>query len=232
MIQKTILTIAAHPDDEILGCGATMARLAAEGCEIHILILAEGLTSRQDTRDRKSKLKELSELSQTASLAGKEVGAKTIEVLDFPDNRMDSVDRLDIIKVIEKKIEKIKPQVVFTHNKSDLNIDHRIVCDSVITACRPFPEQTVKEIYFFEVPSSTEWQIGNQAEAAFVPNYFVSIEDEYLQKKMNALKIYSSEMRTFPHSRSIEAVAALAVWRGASIGFKAAEAFSIGRIFV
>ncbi|PJZ61817.1 PIG-L deacetylase family protein [Leptospira adleri] len=230
-MKKTILTIAAHPDDEILGCGATMARLAAEGCEVHILILAEGLTSRQDTRDRKSNLKELSELAQTAVLAGKEVGAKTVEVLDFPDNRMDSIDRLDIIKVIEKKIDEIKPRVIFTHNKNDLNIDHRVVCDSVITACRPLPDQTVKEIYFFEVPSSTEWQIGSSSDL-FLPNYFVAIEDKYLQKKMDALKIYDSEMRAFPHSRSLEAVKALATWRGASVGHNAAEAFSVGRIFV
>ncbi|WP_078126008.1 PIG-L deacetylase family protein [Leptospira alexanderi] len=231
MNKKIILTVAAHPDDEILGCGATMARLSEEGYEIHILILAEGLTSRENTRDRNSKLKELGELSQTASKASEVIGAKSIEVLDFPDNRMDSIDRLDVIKVIERKIQEIRPQIIFTHYKNDLNIDHRVTSDSVITACRPYPKQVVKELYFFEVPSSTEWQVGNQSET-FNPNYFVSINEAQMQKKVDALNIYKSEMREFPHVRSIEAINALVNWRGASIGVNMAEAFVVGRKLV
>ncbi|MBE8398954.1 PIG-L deacetylase family protein [Leptospira borgpetersenii] len=227
-MNKKILTVAAHPDDEILGCGATMARLSEEGYEIHILILAEGLTSRENVRDRNSKLKELGELAQTASKASEVIGAKFIEVLDFPDNRMDSIDRLDIIKVVERKIEEIQPEIIFTHFKNDLNIDHRVTSDAVITACRPYPKQVVKELYFFEVPSNTEWQVGNQSET-FNPNYFVSINETQMKKKINALKVYQSEMREFPHARSIEAINALVNWRGASIGVGMAEAFVVGR---
>ncbi|WP_061221490.1 PIG-L deacetylase family protein [Leptospira borgpetersenii] len=227
-MNKKILTVAAHPDDEILGCGATMARLSEEGYEIHILILAEGLTSRENVRDRNSKLKELGELAQTASKASEVIGAKSIEVLDFPDNRMDSIDRLDIIKVVERKIEEIQPEIIFTHFKNDLNIDHRVTSDAVITACRPYPKQVVKELYFFEVPSNTEWQVGNQSET-FNPNYFVSINETQMKKKINALKVYQSEMREFPHARSIEAINALVNWRGASIGVGMAEAFVVGR---
>ncbi|EMS85319.1 PIG-L deacetylase family protein [Leptospira noguchii] len=228
MDKKIILTVAAHPDDEILGCGATMARLSQEGCEIHILILAEGITSRQNTRDRNSNLNELSELAQIAHTAGKIVGAKSVELFDFPDNRMDSIDRLDIIKVIERKVQEIQPEIIFTHFKYDLNIDHRITSDAVITACRPYPEQVVKELYFFEVSSSTGWQVGNQSEA-FNPNYFVSINETQMKKKIDALKVYRSEMREFPHARSIEAVNALAKWRGASVGVSMAESFMVGR---
>ncbi|EMO29502.1 PIG-L deacetylase family protein [Leptospira noguchii] len=228
MDKKIILTVAAHPDDEILGCGATMARLSQEGCEIHILILAEGITSRKNTRDRNSNLNELSELAQIAHTAGKTVGAKSVELFDFPDNRMDSIDRLDIIKVIERKVQEIQPEIIFTHFKYDLNIDHRITSDAVITACRPYPEQVVKELYFFEVSSSTEWQVGNQSET-FNPNYFVSINETQMKKKIDALKVYRSEMREFPHARSIEAVNAFAKWRGASIGVSMAESFMVGR---
>lgn len=223
---KTILIIAAHPDDEILGCGGTMARLAEEGNEVHILIMAEGLTSRDNTRDRESRKNELSELSLTAKNAGDIVGAKSVELMDFPDNRMDGVDRLDVIKVIERKVEEIQPSVIFTHFANDLNIDHRITNDAVITACRPMPGQIVKEIYFFEVPSSTEWQVGGRI---FTPNYFISLTEGQFLKKRKALEVYKSEMREFPHSRSIEAVEALAKWRGATCGYPFAEAFIVGR---
>ena len=227
-MNKTILTIAAHPDDEILGCGGAMSRFSNEGHTVHILIMAEGLTSRDVNRDRNSKLEELLVLSKTAKLAAKEVGSESVELLDFPDNRMDSVDRLDIVKVIEKKIHEVQPSVVFTHFGNDLNIDHRIANDATVIACRPYPGQIVKELYFFEVASSTEWQVGQNG-FAFHPNYFIELSDKNLEKKINALKIYESEMKDFPHPRSIPAIEALARWRGATIGCNAAEAFMVGR---
>lgn len=224
-MNRSVLVIAAHPDDEILGCGGTMARLVREGNNVHVLILAEGLTSRDAERNRTAKLEELSLLAKTAQLVGHEIGVKSVELLDLPDNRMDSIDRLDIIKLVEEKIKKVRPSVVFTHFGNDLNIDHRITNDAVVTACRPYPGQLVKELYFFEVPSSTEWQIG----FAFYPNYFITLSENDIEKKVNALKIYESEMRIFPHSRSIIALEALAKWRGASIGYNTAEAFMVGR---
>jgi len=230
-MRKTILTIAAHPDDEILGCGGTIARFTEEENEVHILILAEGLTSRDLKRDRIVKTDELSALAKAAKLASEELGVKSLELFDFPDNRMDSIDRLDIIKVIERKIEEVHPHTVFTHFGNDLNIDHRITNDAVVTACRPMPSQVVKELYFFEVSSSTEWQVG-QSGYAFYPNYFVTLSETQIEKKVNALKKYESEMRAFPHARSIEAVRALAKWRGASIGVNLAEAFMVGRLIV
>ncbi|EMO42986.1 N-acetylglucosaminylphosphatidylinositol deacetylase [Leptospira noguchii str. Hook] len=205
-----------------------MARLVREGNRVHVLILAEGLTSRDDKRDRAAKLKELSSLAKTAQRAGQEIGVKSVDLLAFPDNRMDSIDRLDVIKVVERKIEEVQANTIFTHFGNDLNIDHRIANDAVVTACRPYPGQLVKEIYFFEVSSSTEWQIG-QSGFAFYPNYFITLTEGDIEKKINALKIYESEMRAFPHSRSIIALEALAKWRGASMGYNAAEAFMLGR---
>jgi N-acetylglucosamine malate deacetylase 1 len=228
-MKPTILTIAAHPDDEVLGCGGTMARFAEEGHEVHVLILAEGLTSRDDTRDRDSKLGELSLLATTAKEANILLGLNSIKLHDFPDNRMDSVDRLDVVKVIEKKMEEIQPSIIFTHFGNDLNIDHRIANDAVVTACRSFPGQMVKELYFYEVPSSTEWQISS-GQFGFQPNLFISLTNDQINKKRKALEIYNSEMRDFPHSRSIQAVEALAKWRGASCGHTWAEAFVVGRI--
>lgn len=225
--KKTILIVAAHPDDEILGCGGTMARFSSEGHEVHILIMAEGLTSRDMKRDRDSKSDELSQLARAANEACLAVGAKSVELLDFPDNRMDSVDRLDVTKAIENRIEKIKPSIVLTHFGNDLNIDHRVVNDSVITACRAYPGQTVKELYFFEVPSSTEWQLSG---LSFNPDYFVRLGKDEFARKQKALEMYKSEMRNFPHARSIEAVEALARWRGACIGHEYGEAFKVGRI--
>ncbi|MCW7482143.1 PIG-L deacetylase family protein [Leptospira kanakyensis] len=228
-MKQTILTIAAHPDDEVLGCGGTMARLAEEGNVVHVFILAEGLTSREEKRDRESKLSELNTLSNNAKNANGLLGAKSVELFDFPDNRMDSLDRLDIIKVVERKIGEIQPTVIFTHFGNDLNIDHRVTNDAVVTACRSYPNQIVKELYFFEVPSSTEWQIATGM-AVFQPNVFFHLTREQMHKKIEALKIYESEMREFPHSRSIEAVEAIAKWRGASCGHVWAESFVLGRM--
>jgi len=219
---KRILVIAAHPDDEILGCGGAIARFATTSCEVHIMILAEGLTSRDHARNREKRATELTTLAQTAKQAGELAGAARVELLDFPDNRMDSLDLLDVVKPIERKIVDFSPDTIFTHCSSDLNIDHRITSQAVITASRPYPGQSVKNVLFFEVPSSTEWQFGAPA---FTPNFFIPLSEDELEKKLAALKIYEGEMRPFPHARSLEAVQALARWRGASIGAAAAEGF-------
>jgi LmbE family N-acetylglucosaminyl deacetylase len=225
---KKILVIAAHPDDEILGCGATIARLNSEGARIDILILAEGLTSREIKRDRNANIKQIQNLGTVAKKAANRIGANQTHLLDLPDNRLDSLDRLDIVKIVENEIQEIQPQIIFTHFYNDVNIDHRIISDAVITACRPLPAQIVRELYFFEVPSSTEWQVAS-APGIFNPNYFVSVSESNLQAKLDALKIYESEMRDFPHPRSYQAVEALARWRGATAGVNAAEAFMTGR---
>jgi LmbE family N-acetylglucosaminyl deacetylase len=224
---KSALVIAAHPDDEVLGCGGTIARLASEGWAVHVLIVAEGATSRDDSRNRGARAGELSELAQAAQAANAILGAASVVLGDLPDNRMDSVDLLDIVKTVEQAVARHRPSRVFTHHAGDLNIDHRLLHDAVLTACRPLPGSVVEELLFFEVASSTEWTPAASG-PSFAPTVFYDISG-HLDRKLAALEAYASEMRPFPHARSVTALAALARWRGASCGFEAAEAFALGR---
>ncbi len=224
---KKILVIAAHPDDEILGCGATMAKHVKHGDEVHVLILAEGLTSRDVKRDRQKHESGFCELYEAAKRANDTLGVSSLTIHDFPDNRMDSLDLLDVTKVIEEYIAKIQPEIVYTHHSGDVNIDHRVIHQAVITACRPVPGHCVKTLLFFEVGSSTEWQPPNSA-PYFTPNYFVNVTEE-IALKLKALEAYAIEMREWPHPRSLRAQEYLARVRGASVGVKAAEAFMLGR---
>ena len=227
---KTALVVAAHPDDEVLGCGATIARLSHEGWKVHVLIVAEGATSRAEKRDIEAKSGELSALAKCAEEANKILGAASVKLLSLPDNRMDSIDLLDIVKIVEEYVLKYKPSLIFTHHAGDVNIDHKILHDAVIAACRPQPNHSVKELLFFEVPSSTEWRPASSG-IYFTPNYFYDVS-EHISKKMAALSAYQPEMRNFPHPRSVDAVNHLARWRGASVGCEAAEAFMLGRCIV
>lgn len=226
-MRRSILVVAAHPDDEVLGCGAAMAGHARAGDDVHILILAEGLTSRDQKRDRSQHGEGLSQLAEAAYRAHGILGARGTQLESFPDNRMDSVALLDIVKVVEAALEKHAPSLVYTHHGGDLNIDHRIVHQAVVTASRPMQGSTLRTLLFFEVPSSTEWQMPTAA-TAFIPNWFVDAT-ETLTVKLEALRAYASEMRPWPHPRSPEAVTHLARWRGASSGYEAAEAFQLGR---
>lgn len=224
---RTALVVAAHPDDEVLGCGGTMARLADEGWAVHVLILAEGATSRDTRRDRAGKAEELSALALCANAAGRILGAASVQLHDFPDNRMDSVDLLDVIKVIEAAVAQHRPSRVFTHHAGDVNVDHAVLNAAVLAACRPQPGHPVREVVYFEVASSTEWQ-GAHSARTFCPGLYVDISTT-LERKLRALAVYATEMRPFPHARSIPALEYLARWRGASVGLDAAEAFEVGR---
>jgi len=223
----SVLVVAAHPDDEVLGCGGTIARHAEAGDQVQVLIVAEGATSRLQYRDRGQASDELSALAQAARKAGDILGVAGVELLDCPDNRLDSLDRLDLIKRIEARMDRHQPQVVYVHHAGDVNVDHRRLHEAVITACRPTPGQPVRRLLSFEVASSTEWQPPGSA-PAFQPNWFVDITSHWLRKR-EALAAYASEMRPWPHARSIEALEHLARWRGAQVGVEAAEAFCLLR---
>ena len=205
----------------ILGAGGTLARHAAEGSEVHIAFLADGVGARGDDKlaaDRRAK---------AARLAASLLGAREPEFLGFPDNRLDALDLLDITRALEQILKKVAPSKIYTHHAGDLNIDHALCHRAVLTACRPLPGSTVRRIYAMEVPSSTEWaspQLGD----AFMPTRFVDISATQAIKR-RALEAYSEEMRAFPHPRSFEAVNALAAWRGASAGLRCAEAFMVVR---
>lgn len=222
-----ILVVAAHPDDEVLGCGASMAKWSNAGIEVHIVILSEGATSRDAVRSRDARSEELSALAQAAQTSGRILGAASVQLLDFPDNRMDSINRLDIIKTVERQIEAVKPEIVITHHAGDVNIDHQLIHQAVVTACRPQPKHAVRRLLAFEVASSTEWQTPG-SKSAFQPNWFEDVSNT-IDLKIKALEAYALEMRPWPHSRSIKAVEHLARWRGASVGTEAAEAFILMR---
>jgi len=224
---RNVLVIAAHPDDEVLGCGGSIARHAAAGDAVHVAILAEGVTSRGAVRDRAKRRGELGRLARAAQLANRMLGVKSLEMLAFPDNRLDSIDRLDLVKAVERIVKRRRPAIVYTHHAGDVNIDHRLIHEAVITACRPVPGHPVRTILAFEVASSTEWQPAGSA-PAFRADWFVDISAT-LGAKLKALAAYRSEMRPWPHARSIKALEHLARWRGASVGVEAAEAFMLAR---
>ncbi len=224
-MKEKILIVAAHPDDEVLGCGGTIARRVKEGCEAYTLILGEGITSRDAKRNRSARENEIENLKQDAAKANSIIGVKELFLHDFPDNRFDTVNLLDIVKVVEKVINDIGPACIYTHHSSDLNIDHRVTFSAVLTASRPLKGQTVKSIYSFEVPSSTEWNYPNK----FNPNTFVNIEGS-IGKKVSALKLYEKEIRSFPHPRSTENVEIIAKRWGSSVGLTHAEAFEAVRV--
>ena len=204
VINKTILVIAAHPDDEVLGCGGSIAKWSSAGDKVHILIMAEGITSRNKLRDPKNNIKELSVLKDSAQRAADKLGASSLKLLDFPDNRMDSINRLEVVKRIEEEINLLNPHTVITHHCGDVNIDHRIIHEAVVTACRPQPGKSVKLLLAFETMSSTEWQPTSSG-VAFQPNWFEDIKGT-IDLKIKALDFYQSEMREWPHSRSIKNV--------------------------
>jgi LmbE family N-acetylglucosaminyl deacetylase len=224
---NSVFIVAAHPDDEVLGCGGSIARHADAGDHVQVLIVAEGATSRQQQRDRGQVNADLSDLARAAQKAGEILGALGVELLDLPDNRLDSLDRLDLIKLIEARIESYQPQIVYTHHSGDVNVDHRRLHEAVVTACRPTPGHCVRRLLSFEVASSTEWQPPGSA-PAFQPNWFVDISAQWERKQL-ALEAYASEMRPWPHARSIQALEHLARWRGAQVGVEAAEAFCLLR---
>ena len=227
-IGKTILVVAAHPDDEVLGCGGSIAKWTASGHIVHVLIMAEGATSRSSIRDRKVKREELSLLEKSANSAGKILGVASVKLLDFPDNRMDSLDRLDIIKAIEEEIKRLKPHTVVTHHCGDVNIDHRITHEAVVTACRPQPGHSVRLLLAFEIMSSTEWQPPG-SNFVFQPNWFEDVVKTF-DFKIKALDCYQSEMREWPHPRSLNNIKNLAQYRGSMVGCEFAEAFMLLRI--
>lgn len=224
-MNKKILVIAAHPDDEILGCGGTIAKHSNDGDIVNVLLLGSGIKSRKIESGLEQKQLEI--LGKSSLNANKLLGVKNIFFEDFPDNELDSVSRLSVVRILESYIEKIKPEIIYTHHFSDLNIDHKRISESVLIASRPIPGQLVKKILFFEVASSTNWNFGLNNQN-FNPNYFVDIS-EFLDLKLNALEFYKMEMREYPHSRSIKSLKSLALWRGSSIGVYAAEAFVLAR---
>jgi LmbE family N-acetylglucosaminyl deacetylase len=223
---KSVLIVAAHPDDEILGCGGTAARLVQEGREVYFAILGEGITSRHENREAADPAC-LSVLHRHAQAAASIIGVKDILLYKFPDNRLDTVPLLQVVKTVEDVIERLKPEVIYTHHPGDLNVDHGVIHRAVLTATRPMAGQPVREIYAFEVPSSTEWAFGS-LQPVFRPNVFVDVGST-IETKIAAMACYETETREFPHPRSPDALRAVARRWGSVAGCQAAEAFELVR---
>lgn len=216
-----ILVVAAHPDDELLGVGGTMISHVEKGDDVHVLILGQGMLSRENTG-----ASEIESLKACARAAGKIVGFKAMTFLEFPDNAFDTVAILDIAKAVEQKLAEFKPDIVYTHHEYDLNVDHRLTFQAVLTASRPCNVDAPREILTFETLSSTEWQ--SKDHKAFTPNVYKNIEGT-IEKKIAALSKYTSEIRPYPHSRSVEGIRILAEYRGLESGLRRAEAFHLVR---
>ena len=211
-----ILVIVAHQDDEVLGCGATIAKLIEQGNECRIVFMNRGFEDRQT--------------EEQAFEAGAILGLNKsgISFHEFVGSVMDTYPLLEVIQAIEGDIREFKPGIIFTHSIADLNIDHSITAKAVLTATRPLSESFVGTIYAIEIPSSTEWGFG-QIAPVFSPNTFQEVSADHVSKKLNALAIYGTEARRSPHPRSPEALTAKAKVWGSVAGVEFAEAFQLIR---
>lgn len=219
---KKVLILAAHPDDEVLGCGGTIYNLTSQKVKVSICFFSNGVSSK-----KKQKINEIALRRKAAIKAAKILKVSNLEFYDFPDNSFDKVNILEIAKIIEKKISLFMPDTIFTHFGNDLNIDHQKINQATLVATRPQNKQIVKKLFFYEVPSSSEWNF-NKNKKQFNPNWFVDISSS-LKNKLKALKVYNSEMKKYPHPRSYKAIEALSRWRGSTAGYKSAEAFILAR---
>lgn len=219
-MKNKVLAVVAHPDDEILGVGGTLIKHVQNGDEVQILILSDGETSRGEVAD-------ISKRKKQAQKVAEKIGASQIFFEQYTDNSFDSIPLLKITQSVEKVVYQEKPSIIYTHHAHDLNIDHRITMQAVMTTCRPQPDFFVKNIYTFETPSSTEWQ-EKTADNTFLPNVYTDIS-RTVDQKLETLEIYADELRDYPHPRSIEAIQKLAEYRGIEVGKKFCEAFQLVR---
>lgn len=222
----SVLIIAAHPDDEVLGCGGTIARLAQQGKPVDILILGEGITSRYGNSDVHNETK-LNSLHTQAHRVGDMLGARSVTLAKLPDNQFDTIALLSVVRLIEGSIERLQPSVVYTQHGGDLNVDHAVTFRATLTATRALAGCSVRSVYAYEVRSSTEWA-HQQFAPVFHPNTFVDISDT-LEMKIAAMQHYESEARDYPHPRSPQALRATAQYWGSVSGMPAAEAFQLIR---
>jgi LmbE family N-acetylglucosaminyl deacetylase len=213
---RTVLAVGAHPDDEVLGPGGTLARHADAGDEVHVLIVTEGATTQYDDDSLVETKRE------EARTCGDRLGVSAVRFGDLPDMRLDDVAHVTVNAVIESAVDDLDPDIVYTHARNEVNRDHVAVHESTLVATRP--DSGVRRVLAYETPSSTEW-VGGSTDR-FRPTVYVDIGDT-LDRKVDAFGAYETETRTYPHPRSADALRARAKTRGTEAGFAAAEAFEL-----
>jgi LmbE family N-acetylglucosaminyl deacetylase len=223
---EKILIFAAHPDDDILGCGGLIAKRLESGAEIKVVFFGEGTSCRyNDPSDHQVDLEK-----QKRNAAGIEalnsLGVNDYTFHNLPCGRLDQVPQIEINKLMESEIREFLPSTIFTHSANDTNADHRVINSCTRVATRPLPKITVKKVFSYEVLSSTEWNFDR----LFRPTYFVSLDQKHMTAKLNAMSFYQSEVYDFPHPRSIQGIEILARYRGMQAGYQFAEAFSVVRM--
>lgn len=226
-MNKKVLVIVAHPDDEILGMGGTIAKYVASGNEVALLIVTDGSTSQYKDDPRLNEIIEGKKIE--TQNAAHILGISRIYYGGQPDMRLDMTAHTEVNAAIEKVIDDFEPDIVYTHFEGDVNRDHQCVYQSTLVACRPVPNQKVKELYSFSVPSSTEWNVQTR-QATFTPTVYVDIDGEFSKKKYEAMACYKTELRDYPHPRSIETLTILDKATGLQVGLKCAESFIAHRI--
>ena len=220
----TVLCVAAHPDDEVLGVGGTLARHAAKGEDVHVCILSDGVMSRYDDTDAAED--EIKQRRDRARDACEALGA-SVSLHSFPDNSFDTVPLLDIVQTIEAEIEEHNPDIVYTHHYGDINVDHELTCRATVTATRPLADSSLERVLAYETLSASEWSIPD-ASNAFQPTSFVDISS-HLDAKLDALVVYENELRESPHPRTVDTIQKNAQLWGAKAGVDAAEPFEVLR---
>lgn len=215
---RTVLAVGAHPDDEVLGAGGTLAKHAAVGDEVHVLIVTEGTTAQYDDPDI------IDEKKAAARDCGERLGVECVHFGDLPDMGLDETPHVEINAIVEETVASVDPDIVYTHSPHEVNQDHVRVYQSTLVATRP--QSGVQRVLTYETPSSTDW-VGGDVDR-FAPTTYVDIEDQ-LEAKLTAFEKYEVETRAYPHPRSREALEARARTRGSEAGFQAAEAFSLVR---
>ncbi|MBM7652292.1 PIG-L deacetylase family protein [Neobacillus cucumis] len=214
-MRNHVLVIAAHPDDELLGSGGTIKKLINNGYQVTTVIAAKG------------RKEEEHQMKPFMLKANEVLGVEEVIFIELPNLLLESIPLIDIIKKIEDLIKQKDPVMIFTHHYGDLNRDHQVLFQAVLTAARPLPGTEPIEIICFETVSSSEWS-PHTNDKEFKPNYFVDITDT-IEDKLNSLQHYDVEMRPFPHPRSYEGVRSLAKVRGMTVGVNYAEAFEVIR---
>jgi len=219
-MRKRIICVAPHPDDEILGCGGTLLRSKSEGAQVAWLIVT-GISVENGWPIEQVRRRD-EEINTVAGL----VGFDCVYNLQLPTTQLDKVPINDLMKKFSDVFKSFQPEEVFLPHRSDVHTDHRVVFDVAVSCTKWFRYPTVRRVLAYETLSETDF--GLNADTAFHPNYFVNIEG-FLERKLEIMAVYRSEMSSFPFPRSVEALRAQALLRGAASGYKAAEAFQLLR---